>query len=140
MLVTLVSVSEIEKVILSTNVPKAPSVDGFSVGFYRACWNIIKQDVLNAILDFFMHNQLLRQINITSLMFISKASNPSSFAEFRLISVCQMIYWFKAKVLANKIKYVIPKIINDNQHAFVQGPSIHENIMVCYELMHNYYW
>lgn len=48
-----ITIKEIENVILNANVDKAPGVDGLKVGFYRACWHIIKEDVVNAIMDFF---------------------------------------------------------------------------------------
>lgn len=49
-----------------------------------------------------------------------------------------MIYRFISKVLANRTKVILLEIIKENQHAFVKGQSIHENIMLCYELMHVY--
>ena len=35
------------------NVDSAPGPDGFEVSFYRFCWEVIKDDLLSAIHDFF---------------------------------------------------------------------------------------
>eukprot|EP00253_Pinus_taeda_P029476 PITA_29476 len=41
-------VSEVQKEMQNG---KAPGPDGFSVDFFKACWNIVKQDILNVVED-----------------------------------------------------------------------------------------
>lgn len=78
----MVTTDEIEEVILKGNIDKALSVDGFNMGFYKACLGIIKEDVINAIIDVFQSGKVLRQVNITSISLVPKVPNPISFAHF----------------------------------------------------------
>jgi hypothetical protein len=41
-----------------------------------------------------------------------------------------------AKVITNRLKYILPNIISHNQSAFVPGRIISDNILLAYELTH----
>ncbi|KAK4384575.1 hypothetical protein Sango_3047100 [Sesamum angolense] len=51
---------------------KAPGPDGYPSGFYKAAWPVIGEEVVKAILEFFITGRLLRQVNTTILALIPK--------------------------------------------------------------------
>lgn len=65
---------------------KCPGPDGFTVEFYLAAWDIVKDDFINAILHFFSSFHLPRMINTAAIALIPKQENPSRMTHFRPIS------------------------------------------------------
>lgn len=53
-----ISEAEIKNVLFSMPSNKAPGPDGFPAEFYRASWDIIKQDFVTAVQSFFMYGFL----------------------------------------------------------------------------------
>ena len=69
-------------------------------------------------------------LNVTSIVFIPKTKKPDRMAEFRPIALCNVLYKAMAKVVANRLKVMLPSIISDTQSAFISGRSITDNAMI----------
>ena len=104
--------------------------------FYQNLWHIIGDSVVLAVLDFLNNGNMLSDINNTNIVLIPKVQNPKSLSEFRPISLCNVIYKIISKVLANRLKQVLPQIISSTQSAFLPGRLITDNVLVAYETLH----
>lgn len=68
---------------------------------------------------------------------IPKVDRALEFKHLRLISLCNKVYKLISKILADRLKSLLYKIISPNQSAFVPGRWIGENVILANEIMHS---
>uniref|UniRef100_A0A2N9GCH6 Reverse transcriptase domain-containing protein n=1 Tax=Fagus sylvatica TaxID=28930 RepID=A0A2N9GCH6_FAGSY len=128
--------SEVRQALFQMHPTKAPGPDGISAIFFQTYWHIVGHDFTSAILDFLNSGNMLRCVNFTHIVMIPKTKSPESITQFRPISLCNVIYKTISKVLANRLKVILPSIISESQSAFVPGRLIFDNILVAFESFH----
>ncbi|MCI36510.1 RNA-directed DNA polymerase (Reverse transcriptase) [Trifolium medium] len=70
---------EIRAVVFALNKDSAPGPDGFGAFFYQHYWDIVKKDVINAMLEFFTTSWILRGFNSNIISLLPKTPDASSF-------------------------------------------------------------
>ena len=80
--------------------------------FYQKFWHIIGDDVVVAVLNFLNYGIMVSEINYTHIVLIPKIKSPERISNFRPISLCNVIYKIISKVLANKLKLILPSLIS----------------------------
>ena len=75
-------------------------------------------------------------LNSTFIALIPKVENPKRVVEFRLISLCNVVYKLIAKVVVNRLKKILTHVIDDSQSAFLSGRLITDNVLVAFETLH----
>ncbi|XP_042969098.1 uncharacterized protein LOC122301783 [Carya illinoinensis] len=93
--------------------------------------------VTDAVLEHLNTKAGFQAINHTFITLIPKKKSPEKVTDYRPISLCNVYYKIIAKVIANKLKTILPKLISDTQSAFVSGRMISDNTIVAYELLHS---
>ncbi|KAM1484563.1 hypothetical protein TB2_035686 [Malus domestica] len=115
---------------------KAPSPDGFQGIFFHSFWNIIMDEVNGLVCDLVNGRASPKSINSTFIVLIPKVPNPENVSQFRPISLCNYSYKIVSKVLANRLKPLLPIIISPSQSAFVVGRQIQDNVLITHEVFH----
>jgi hypothetical protein len=88
------------------------------------------------MLKFLNHGMFDTTLNAIYIVLILKIKNPTRHMEYRPIRLCNVLYKLIAKVLANRLKPILPNIIPPSQSVFILGQLIIDNILVVFEEMH----
>eukprot|EP00253_Pinus_taeda_P022189 PITA_22189 len=116
---------------------KAPSLDGFNVDFFKACWNIVKQDILNVVEDSRSNKTILKVLNTSFISLIPKQYIAQTPDKYRPIALCNEVCKIISKVLANRLKPLLPTLILGEQFVYVEGRQILNNIIQAQEVVHS---
>ena len=123
------SLEEIHQALFSLPGDKAPGPDGFPTFFFQIFWNVVKNDVVKAVQEFFGARNLLKELNATFLVLIPKIPGADTLDKFRPISLCNSFYKIIAKVLTSRLLRILPLIISPQQTGFVPGRQILDSIV-----------
>ena len=131
-----VTEEEILEALTSLGSTKALGLDGFTTLFYNKYWHLIKKEVMVCVGHFFSNHCLLREQNHSFIALIPKLSGSHTAHQFRPISLCNIVYKIIFKIMANRLKAILPKIISPLQSAFVPKRNIQDNTILGHEQLH----
>lgn len=138
-LVKEVSREEIREVLFKMLRNKSPGPDGYTVEFFIEAWQVIGNDVTVAVQSFFLKGFLPKGLNSTILALIPKKEEAKVMKDYRPISCCNVLYKIISKLIANRLKGVLPKFISLNQSAFIKERLLMENVLLATEIVKDYH-
>lgn len=83
-----------------------------------------------------MDNYLDPRHNQTLITLVPKKQNASKLTNFRLISLCNVLYKTISKILTDILHPLMGKFILEAQGAFLPGRRTMDNIIIVKELFH----
>jgi hypothetical protein len=128
---------EVKKALFNIGDLKAPGPDGLHAIFYKHFWHIIGEDLTDEVLQAINSWIIPEGWNNTTMVLIPKVENPESITQLRPISLCNVAYNVISKLIASRLKRLLPEIISPTQSAFVPGRLITDNVLVAYECYHS---
>lgn len=130
------TIEEIREALNSMGDLKAPGPDGMPAIFYKRFWDLVGPKVQEAVLGVLNGGPVPVGWNETIVVLIPKVLNPSRMKDLRPISLCNVVFKIITKVIARRLKEVLPAIISPSQSAFVPGRLITDNVLIAYETTH----
>lgn len=108
-----VTKEEVNEVIKEMHNGKALGPNGFNVDFFKTCWEIVKYDILDVVEDSRKSRKVLRAINESFIALIPKQEKTTTLEIFRSISLCNVVYKIISKVIANRLKPLLPSLVSE---------------------------
>jgi hypothetical protein len=98
---------------------KAPGVDGLPVEFYKTFWPSIDDAYMDLLLECLESKELPLTMRTSVVTLIYKKENRDRLKNYRPISLSCADYKIIAKVMAERMKKVMHKLVLDDQTGFV---------------------
>ena len=108
---------------------KTPGEDGLPAEFYKVFW----LDIKNYLVECYKYCYTEKNMSITQrrgiLCLIPKKKDPLLLKNWRPLSLLNQDYKIMSKLIAERIKTVIPYLIDYDQSGFLKGGYIDKNIV-----------
>ena len=115
----MVTNEEISTALWSLKAFKAPGSDGLHARFFQRFWVIVGDSIRKEVKNIFRERKIPDYLNSTSIVLIPKVQGPKSIGGYRPISLCNSVYKIISKVLVERIRPFLDKIISPCQATFV---------------------
>ena len=119
---------------MSTN--KSAGSDGLPVEFYRHFWGLLRPDLVEILKYSFQHGSLSETQCRGIIPLLYKKEDPLELKNWPPISLLNTDYKICTKVLANRLRHVLPRIINKDQTCGIPERSIYQNLFLLRDTIH----
>ena len=114
---------------------KSPGPDGFNFNFIRKSWDFVKAELMEAMALFHATGNIPKGCNASFIALIPKVRDPTKLEQYRPISLVGVFYKIITKVLAGRLKKVLPAIIDESQSSFLKGRGILDSVLMANEVV-----
>jgi exonuclease III len=131
-----ITVEEAGKALKQLQNGKSPGSDGFTTDFYKFFWC----DIKNSVIDSINYAKNIGKLSIDQKRGIinlipKKNKDPRLLKNWRPISLLNTDYKIITKVLASRLKEVLPSVINSDQVAYLKKRFIGQNIRTIFDIL-----
>lgn len=89
------------------------------------------------IADIFRNPLQVSEVNGTFITLIPKLDQVSNIKDFRPISLCNVSYKIVTKILAQRLRPVMSKLVNPCQSSFIPNRQSRDNIVIAQEIFYS---
>ena len=119
-----VTEAEIENAIKLLKSNKSPGDDGIINEFYKLYWYMIKPEFTKVLQYIFTSFNMSSSQYRAIITLLYKKGEREDLANWRPISLLNTDYKIITKILAQRLKSVLPKLVHPDQKGFIPGRNI----------------
>jgi hypothetical protein len=91
---------------------KSQGPDGFTMEFFKSCWEFIKHEVYRVVEDTRRSYSILKALNATMITLIPKENEAKTPDHYRPIALCNVVYKIISKVIENILKPLLSTLVS----------------------------
>ena len=115
---------------------KSPGSDGFPAEFFKFFWRQLGGFVLRSLNEGFTKGEMSCTQREGVVICIPKTeTDRDRLKNWRPITLLNTVYKLGSSSIANRLKTILPKIINEDQTGFIKNRFIGDNIRLIYDIM-----
>jgi len=126
---------EIKAAVWQCGSDKSPGPDGLNFKSIKQFWELLKPDISRFLDEFHVNGVFPKGGNASFITLIPKVKHPQSLNDIRPISLIGCVYKIVAKILANRLKTVLPDLIDERQTAFLKGRHLLHGVLIANEVL-----
>ena len=116
---------------------KSPGNDGLTMEFYKKFWGIIGKYLVEAINLSYEKGMLTPSQRQAVIVLIDKGKDRTKLKNWRPISLLNVDYKIASRVIADRLKQVLPKLISEDQVGYIKGRKVTDNIRNIADLLYH---
>jgi hypothetical protein len=109
---------EVKKAMFSIGDLKAPGGDVLHAVLFKKCWDFLGATLTKEVL-YAINEKVIPDWNDTMIVLIPTVLSPEKISQYRLISLCNVLYKVISKMIAFCLKHILDEVISPAQSLFV---------------------
>ena len=114
---------------------RAPGIDGLTVEFYKAYWEIVSADLLDVFNESLACGSMPMSCHRAVIMLLPKKGNLQDLMNWRPVSLLCVDYKLLSKAFANRLREAMELSIHRDQTYCVPGRSMVDNVYLIRDVL-----
>ncbi|KAJ3599439.1 hypothetical protein NHX12_033402 [Muraenolepis orangiensis] len=122
------TIQELQTALQGMQGRRAPGIDGLSVEFYRAYWDVLSNDLLDDFNESLASGSMPVSCRRAVITLLPKKGNLQDIKNWRPVSLLCVDYKLLSKALATRLGRAVEQVIHRDQTYCVPGRSMVDNV------------
>ncbi|KAJ3596858.1 hypothetical protein NHX12_003258 [Muraenolepis orangiensis] len=122
------TIQELQTALQGMQGRRAPGIDGLSVEFYKAYWDVLSHDLLDVFNESLASGSMPVSCRRAVITLLPKKGNLQDIKNWRPVSLLCVDYKILSKALATRLGRAVEQVIHRDQTYCVPGRSMVDNV------------
>ncbi|KAJ3603143.1 hypothetical protein NHX12_030886 [Muraenolepis orangiensis] len=129
------TIQELQTALQGMQGRRAPGIDGLSVEFYRAYWDVLSNDLLDIFNESLASGSMPVSCRRAVITLLPKKGNLQDIKNWRPVSLLCVDYKLLSKALVTRLGRAVEQVIHRDQTYCVPGRSMVDNVLLIRDVL-----